>query len=136
MEQPPRITFRGVRRSAGLEADILRRLKKLETYASTIIGADVLLEFAGHHHRAGNRYHVRIDLSVPGEDIHIHHGTSPRAIARAKDRPATLKQDEPDPEHRHAKVALRKAFDVARRRLQDYVRLRRRDVKAHTRGIT
>ena len=129
---PPNITFRGVRRSRGLETEILQRLEKLETYAPTLIGADVLLEFAGRHHRAGNRFRVRIDLKVPGEDIHIDHGPSGRAIARTSDRPALLKRDEPDPEHRHAKVAIRKAFDVARRRLQDQVRLRRGDVKTHT----
>jgi len=35
------------------------------------------------------------------------------------------------PERRHLKVAIREAFDAARRRLQDHARRKRADVKAH-----
>jgi hypothetical protein len=124
MQIAPQLTFRGVRRSAGLEADILSRLERLERYAPKIIGARVLIEFAGRQHQAGNRYHVRIDLSVPGEDIIVRHGARPTG-ARDKARAAVHKSDETDGDQKFAKVALRKAFDAARRRLQDRVRKQR-----------
>ncbi|MND05104.1 hypothetical protein D3C83_256970 [compost metagenome] len=40
----------------------------------------------------------------------------------------TTKQRELNPEHKHALVAIRDAFDIARRRLQDHAR-RQRDAR-------
>jgi hypothetical protein len=64
---------------------------------------------------------------VPGEDIVVRHGAKQAVAVRSGGRSAVRKSDESDGDEKFAKVALRKAFDVARRRLQD--RLRR------TRGL-
>jgi cold shock CspA family protein/ribosome-associated translation inhibitor RaiA len=132
MQIPPRITFRRMRATDALEADIRKRLDKLETYCPSIMGARVLVEPIERHHRGGNHYPIRIDLTVPGEDIAITHEASLRPAARALAAARTRKADEPDPAHKLLGVAIREAFAVARRRLQDYVRRRRRDVKQHT----
>jgi sigma 54 modulation/S30EA-like ribosomal protein len=63
-------------------------------------------------HERGNLYEVRIDLAVPGEEIAVN-------------REAPLHA-----QSRDVHVAIRDAFDAARRRLEDYVRRRRHDVKA------
>ena len=131
MQIEPRITFRGVRASEGLSADILSRLDKLERYAPRLVGARATVEFMGRHHRAGNRYRITIALDMPGETIVVRHGPSVRASARAAGDETVHKQDEVDPGHRYAKVAVREAFEVARRQLQDYVRRQRGAVKAH-----
>jgi cold shock CspA family protein len=131
MQVPPGITFRRIPPIDGLDADIRKRLKKLEIYCPSLIGARVLIEPAARHHRDGNRFHVRIDLTVPGEEIAIAHETSLRPDARARAAARTRKQEEADPSHRRLGVAIREAFEIARRRLQDYVRRQRGSVKKH-----
>jgi cold shock CspA family protein len=131
MQSSPVIVFRRIRGTEALEADIRARLAGLEKYSPELIGARVLVELDERHHRDGNRYHVRIDLSVPGEDVIVTHDASLRPALRARAAPRTRKVDELDPGHRRAKVAIREAFEAARRRLQDSVRRRRGAVKAH-----
>jgi cold shock CspA family protein len=132
MSFEPRITFRGIERSPGIEVDVRKRLDKLRTYCSSILAASVLIEPRQRHHRGGNRFHIRIDLSVPGETILIAHEASLRPTVRATRTSKVRKQDELDRSRRYLGVAIREAFAQARRRLQDYARHRRRAVKLHT----
>jgi cold shock CspA family protein len=125
------ITFRRVPRTAALEAGIAQHLEKLRTFAPAILSARVIVEPAVRHRRAGNPYHVRIDLSVPGENIVVSHEASLRPAARAAAAQATRKQDETQPAHKYLEIAIADAFAAARRRLQDRVRRRRGSVKAH-----
>lgn len=97
------------------------------------MGCRVLLELVQRHHETGNRYHVRIDLTVPGEEIVVAHEANLHATAQDADVEAATKADEPDPERKHARVAVHEAFDIARRRLQDYARRRRGAVKTAAR---
>lgn len=135
MRQPseavPRIAFHGMQASEALTADILGRLDKLEIYAPRLIGSRVIVEFGGRRHHAGNRFRVTINLDMPGETIVVRPHASLRPAARAAGTPAWRKQDEIDPDRRHAKVAVREAFEAARRQLQDYVRKQRGSVKTH-----
>lgn len=133
MQLPPTITFRGVTPSADLEAEIRARIDKLETYYRSIMGCRVLVELVERHHEAGNRYHVRIDLTVPGDEIVVAHEASLHATAQDVDVEKATKEDETDPERKHVRVAVREAFDIARRRLQDYARRQRGAVKAPVR---
>ena len=133
MQLTPTITFRGVERTAALEAEIMMRLRKLETYYQGIMGCRVLVELVQRHHESGNRYHVRIDLTVPGEEIVVAHEASLHAAAQDVDVEKLTKVAESDPERKHARVAIREAFDITRRRLQDYARRQRGTVKATAR---
>jgi cold shock CspA family protein/ribosome-associated translation inhibitor RaiA len=126
------ITFRGIDPSATLEAEICTRIGKLETYYRPIMGCHVLVELAERHHETGNRYHARIDLTVPGEEIVVAHEASLHATAQDVDAEKATKE-EPDPERKHARVAVHEAFDIARRRLQDYARRQRGTVKTAAR---
>jgi cold shock CspA family protein/ribosome-associated translation inhibitor RaiA len=133
MQLTPTITFRGVERTDALETQIMNRLRKLETYYRSIMGCRVLVELVQRHHEAGNRYHVRIDLTVPGEEIVVAHEASLHATAQDLDADRASKAAEPDPERKHVRVAIREAFDIARRRLQDYARRQRGTVKTPSR---
>jgi cold shock CspA family protein/ribosome-associated translation inhibitor RaiA len=133
MQLTPNITFRGVGRTGALEAEILTRLRKLETYYPRIMGCRVLVELVQRHHEAGNRYHVRIDLTPPGEEIVISHEAGLHATAQDVDTERFTKLTESDPERKHVRVAIREAFDIARRRLQDYARRQRSAVKTPVR---
>ena len=129
MQLTPTITFREVKRTAALETEIITRLRKLETYCHRIMGCRVLIELVQRHHEAGNRYHVRIDLTVPGEEIVVAHEAGLHASAQDVGAEKITRMAESDPEHKHARVAIREAFDIARRQLQDYVRRQRGMVK-------
>jgi cold shock CspA family protein len=133
MQLPAAITFRGIPSHVALEADIRQRIEGLETYYQPIIGCRVLVELAERHHQAGNRYHVRVDLTVPGEEIVVAHDASLHGGVKDVEAPRETKQDEPDPVHKHAHVAVREAFDIARRQLQDYARRQRGAVKTAAR---
>jgi cold shock CspA family protein len=76
---------------------------------------------------------VRIDLTVPGEEIVVAHEASLHQTAQDVQTEKLTKEAEPDPERKHARVAIREAFDVARRRLQDFARRQRGVVKASAR---
>jgi hypothetical protein len=128
----PQVTFHGVARSAALEADVLDHIARLETFYPAITGCRVLVELRRHRHRSGNPFHVRIDLTVPGEEIVVSHDPSLHGGLKDAQQSETAKADEVTPEHRHARVAIRDAFDVARRRLQDHSRRQRGFVKVHT----
>ena len=85
MQLTPNVTFRGVERTDALETEILTRLRKLETFYGGIMGCRVLVELVQRHHEAGNRYHVRIDLTVPGEEIVVSHEAGLHATAQDVD---------------------------------------------------
>lgn len=133
MQLTPTITFHGIERTAARETEVIARLRKLETYYQGIMGCRVLVELVQRHHEAGNRYHVRIDLTVPGEEIVVTHEASLRATTRSVDAEKITRLAEPDPERKHLHVAIREAFDIARRRLQDYARRQRGSVKTPAR---
>jgi cold shock CspA family protein/ribosome-associated translation inhibitor RaiA len=133
MQLTPTITFRGIEGTAALESDIRARLRKLETYYPRIIGCRVLVELVQRHHGAGNRYHVRIDLTVPGEEIVVAHEAGLHATAQDVAAERLTKAAESDPERKHVRVAIREAFDAARRRLQDHARRQRGAVKTPAR---
>lgn len=113
MAFPIKVTFRDIGQSDAIEARIRERAAKLEEFCDRIIGCRVVVEAPHRHHHKGKLYNVRIDLDLPGPPIAVTRG-------------AGL-----DHAHEDVYVAIRDAFDAAQRRLQDYVRRRRGDVKTH-----
>ena len=113
MQIPLQIRFRNFDRSAAVEAAVRKRVEQLERVASTITSCRVTIELAHRHSRKGNLYHVVIDVRTPTGEV---------AVSRM-----------PDDEHAHEDVyvAIRDAFDAARRQLQDQLRESRGKVKAH-----
>ena len=125
MTRPVQITFRNMGVSPALEEEIRLRAAWLETFYPGIVGCRVLLEIPHRHRMRGRPLHVRIELSLLGEDVIVNHEPTLHATAR----PAPHKSEELDGRHKDAVVALHEAFDVARRRIEDVARRQRGDVK-------
>jgi hypothetical protein len=124
MQTPPTVTFRGVQYPAVLERDIRTRLARLERFYPSIVTARVRVDLSGRH-KEGNRFRVLVEIGVPGAEVIVAHDASIRPALLASGKRRVRKQDESDASHRHAKVAIREAFDAARRRLQDHARRQR-----------
>ena len=131
MPIPLTTTFRRVRGTEAIERQIRQRIEKLSAYASSILSARVLVELAERHRHDGNHIHVRINLALRGETLVIDQRVSTRPTARARAEDKARKQDELGRDHKRANVAIREAFEAARRRVQDFERRRRGDVKTH-----
>jgi ribosomal subunit interface protein len=108
MEIPLQISLHGIEHSNALYNAIREKADKLERYYDHIMSCRVVLELAGRHKRHGKQFSVRIDLKVPGGELVV-----------------TREHDE------DLQIALREAFDAARRQLEDYARGQRGDVKRH-----
>lgn len=108
MKLPLQITTRHVSLSEVVNDDIREKAAKLDHFSDHIMGLRVMVEVPHRHHRQGMRYLVRIDITTPGAEIVI------------KRQP-----------HEDIYVAVRDAFDAARRKLEDYERRVRGAVKLH-----
>lgn len=113
MKLPLELVFRNLPQSDAIEAKVRERASKLDVMFPDIMSCRVVVEADHKHHYKGNLYHVGIDITVPGAELVVNR--------------------EPHNNHAHEDVyvAIRDAFDAMRRRLEDYARRRRRDVKAH-----
>lgn len=113
MQLPLEITFHNVELSPAMEAEIRRRAEKLERFAADIVSCRVTVESPHKHHRHGRLFRVTVNVRLPGSEIVVNR----------------------DPPEHHAHedlhVAIRDAFRATRRQVQDAVRKRRGDVKAH-----
>jgi ribosomal subunit interface protein len=108
MEIPLQITAHDFRLNPAIESEIRDKAAKLDTYYDRIIRCRVVIEAPVGHHRRGGPFDVRIDVTVPGSEL---------VVNRQEDDDLT--------------VAIRNAFDAMRRRLEDYVRQQRGDIKTH-----
>ena len=113
MKLPLQITFRDMQPSPAIEADITKKAEKLDHFFDRIMSCRVVVEQHHKHHHQGNLFHVRIDVTVPGNEL---------VVSR-----------DPGQNHAHEDVyvAIRDAFDAMRRQLEDHARERRQDVKSH-----
>ena len=104
MKIPLQISFRDIEHSDAVEARIREKVEKLELYFDRITSCRVVVEAPHRHNHKGKLYHVRVDLTLPGEEI---------VVAR-------------DPKDAHAHediyVAIRDSFEAARRQLKKHVR--------------
>lgn len=113
MQQPIQISFRNVDSSEAVEANIRSKIDWLETFFDRIQSCRVVIEVPHRHHHQGRIFQVRLDLTVPGAEFVIN-------------REAGL-----NGAHEDVYVAIRDAFDAARRRLEDHARRQRGETKAH-----
>ncbi len=111
MEIPIQITFRGMETSAALEAAIRDRAGKLDRFHPHVMSCRVVVEEAARHKSQGKQFVVRLDIKVAGAEVAVNHDHSEDAF-----------------------VAVRDAFDAARRKLEDLARRQRGDVKSRPPG--
>jgi cold shock CspA family protein len=114
METEPKIVFENLDPSDALRQRILDEIAHLEQFHGRMTACRVVMSAPEKHKHKGHLYQVRIHIVAPGG--------SEVAV-----RPSTARhQWNQDP-----LVAIRNAFDAARRQLEDRARRLRGDVKAH-----
>ena len=101
MKLPLQITFRNMEPSEAVEARIREKAEKLDRFCDQIMSCRVVFEAHHQHQHQGNLFHVRIDITVPDKEI---------VISREPGRHQA---------HEDAYVAIRDAFDAARRQLEN-----------------
>ena len=106
MELPIQITMRGMRHSGAVETAIRKKAAKLEKFHPRIVSCRVVMEQLARHMRRGRQFVVRIDLKVARREFAINNGHDKDPL-----------------------IALRDAFDAARRVLEDHARRLRVDGK-------
>ncbi len=109
MPTPVQITIRHMERSDALTARIRADADKLSEFYPRITNCHVIVEQRDRHKRQGRTYTARLLLRIPGDEIVVTHD-----------------HDE------DVYVAVRDAFASATRRLEDYAREGRGEVKAHS----
>lgn len=114
MQLPVEISYRHMKPSETLEALIREKAAKLERFYHRITSCRVVVEAPSKPHRPGNQCRVRIDITVPGGEIVVNRDSADQI------------------EFKEIPVALRDAFDAARRQLEDHAHLQRGEVKNHS----
>ena len=128
------ITFHGLKPSEDLRQEIGDRIRWLEQFYPQLMACRVRLQVPHRHRGHGRHMHVHIEMTVRGRPpLVITHEPSLQPSLKDAAAPATRKRDEVGALHRYARVAIREAFDAARRRLQDLEGDRRADRPAAAR---
>jgi ribosome-associated translation inhibitor RaiA len=113
MQVPLEVNFVGLPVTEALERSCRREALKLERYVPRIIGCRVVVAAPSRRRAQGNLHEVRIQIRMKRQTVAITRFPSVRA------------------RNESLSVALRDAFDKARRQLQDKIRVRRGAVKLH-----
>lgn len=108
MKIPLQITVRNASVSEVVKNEIRERVDKLEQFSSNVMGCHVTVDSPHRHQHQGMKYAVQIDLTVRGAELVV--------------------KRQPDED---IYVAIRDAFDAARRQMEEYERRLRGEVKNH-----
>ncbi len=108
MRLPLQVTFRNIPSSEAIEAHISEKAAKLDRFYDRIMSCRVVVDSSQQRQRQGKLYGVRIDITVPRKEL---------AVTRE--------------ENEDVYIAIRDAFDIASRRLEQHARRERGDVKIH-----
>ena len=113
MRIPLEIVFRNMDRSDAIDARVREKAARLERLCDTITRCRVAVEAPHRHHHRGKIYKVTIEVGIPGKQLVTNH-SGPI-----------------DHAHEDVYVAIRDAFAAATRQLEEYLRIRRGNVKTH-----
>ena len=113
MQIPLQISFRNMDPSPDVEAMVREKAAKLNRFFERIVGCDVTIEAPHRRRHKGKLYKVRIDIGMPGKDVHV------------------TQEGPKNQAHEDITVAIRDAFEAAVRQLEDHARRLRGDVKSH-----
>jgi len=113
MSIPLQITFRDMDHSDALEAYVRRHCEKMEQLAPRATHCHVTIAMPHRHRQTARPVRISVDLRIPGQEIAVSH-------PRDED---TMTID--------ARAAVDEVFDQVARRIQDFLRNQRGDVKTH-----
>jgi len=121
MDVPLEIAFHNLEKSVSVETRVRERVAKLEKLYPRLVACRVVVEAPHRQHQKGNIYRVRVEMSVPGDDLVVS-----KEPNRANERFA-------DPD---VYTVLKDAFDTAERMLKDFKAKQSGDTKVHDVPIT
>lgn len=107
MQRPLQVTFHGVDHSDALARRIRKEASKLERFSDHIIGCHVTVQAPHQHMHQGQIFEVRLAIDLPHREIVVS------------------KEGRFDPAHEDAQLAVRDAFDVACRQIDEHVERQR-----------
>jgi len=110
MKLPLQITARNIVLTEAIEAVVRKKARKLERFYDGIMSCRVVVEAPHRHHNKGVLYNASIDITIPGSEV----------VVKREPREDLY-------------VAIRDAFEAARRQLQNISRKQRNDVKFRNR---
>lgn len=110
---PVQVTFRNMDHSDFIDAEVRKKAAELDRFSDRIMSCRVVVEAPHRRHQKGTLYDIRIDLTLPGKEVVVT-------------RSGPL-----DHAHEDAHVAIRDAFLAATRQVEDHMRKRRGQTKAH-----
>lgn len=113
MSFPIQITFHDLDNSAAVEASLKDKFSKLSTFYSRILSCHITIDVPHRHHLHGKSCVVHANVKVPGDEIVVTGESS---------------EGEVDTGIRNA---AHDAFAAARRKLEDFARRSRKDIKVH-----
>ncbi len=108
MEIPLQITGHNIELTEAIETEIRRKAEKLDKFYDRIMRCRIVVESPHRRHHKGKLYNLNIYITVPGTELIV--------------------KREP---HEDLYVAIRDSFSAARRKLEDFTRRKRGDVKHH-----
>ena len=114
MQLPLQISFRNMDPSPAVEAVVREKGGQARALLRAHHSCHVTIEAPHRHHHKGKLYKVRIDVGMPGKDVHVNQ-EGPKNHA-----------------HEDVYVAIRDAFDAAVRQIEDHARKLRGEVKSRT----
>jgi ribosomal subunit interface protein len=104
MKIPLEVTFLNMDPSEAVEARVREKAKRLERYFDRMTHCRVVIEAPHRNLHKGKIYHVKIDIGIPGRaNVLVNRDT------------------EADHTHEDVYVAVRDAFDAAKRQMQEIV---------------
>jgi len=113
MQTPVEIAFHHCEPSDSLRAELDKQARRLEKFSSRLTSCHVAVTKTARH-RQGDLFQIDVRVAMPGhKDVIVNaaHGDAP--------------------EHEHAVVAVRDAFDAAVRQIEDAMRDLRGETKQH-----
>lgn len=102
MQTPVQITFRHMPPSDAVRTRVLELVHRLERFHDRIIGCSVVIEAPPGQQRNGAPFDIKLALTVPGHDVHAQ---SDHCAHES---------------HEDVYVALRDAFEKAKRQLREF----------------
>jgi ribosome-associated translation inhibitor RaiA len=131
MRLPVQITWRDMAPSTAVGTRIREEATKLEEFHDRITSCRVTIEIPRRYQNGEYQFHVRIDLTVPGAEIVVNHEPTLHSSLQRLGGKERAKGQELSAPHKDVYVAIRDAFKVARRKLQEYTHRQNGAVKHH-----
>lgn len=114
MQVPLQVTFRNMGPSEAVEAEVRKRVDKLNHRCRAMVSCRVVVEAPLQHRQKGGLFKVRLDITCPEGKLEVNRDPDARHHA-----------------HEDVYVALRDAFLAAERKLEGFTCRRQGEVKGH-----